>query len=640
MKSKNTFLQTKNFISNQPLNNQINISIKKELNNGYCLYEYLSEFLDQKAIGSFNELTWEALKHAVREGNELNAKEALMILTLENPGTTYQSLLVNAVVQGISLLIFDALISHPYFNLIDTHYRVFAAVISSNRLDMIKLLLQKPINFPLDMKSYLLRIAATNQYIGIMNCMLADPHFNSLDFRRAAISLCAASNKTNALATLLDDPQITIDDWNVALSRAAINGHLNLVIELLKKDGIDPSIKNNNTLTEAVRHNHIAVINELLKDPRVTPFNSVKGESSAFALSASLDHQELFIKFLKDSRITDQDHQEAFFSAVSIGQLELVNLLLKEGKVKPNAENNNALCLATYSGFTEIVKLLLAYPEVDPSAQDNLFINSAASRGFADIVRLLLKDPRVDPNARIKSNKNQTPVREAATKAHLNVLEILVEEAKVDLNLYPELIAEVCQSGCNDKIKELELIKFLIKDGRVYPRYKDDLAIEGAARWNKFEELDYILSVFKFDSPQNNSKALCSAIKAGHFEITALLLKTCVISVEEVLTTIPELVEKCVSKQGERNFNLLKLLISDPRIICTKSLNEWDIWLKSCPFKNENWIDELNKLILKALSKELWNKIKPFSFFKSPSENGYGIEIPIEVRNAIYSKML
>ena len=76
------------------------------------------------------------------------------------------------------------------------------------------------------------------------------------------------------------------------------------------------------------------------------------------------------------------------------GHIDVVRLLLADGRVNPAASDNYAIRLASENGRTDVVRLLLADGRVDPAAKDNYAIREASCYGHVDVVRLLLADVR------------------------------------------------------------------------------------------------------------------------------------------------------------------------------------------------------------------------------------------------------
>jgi len=71
---------------------------------------------------------------------------------------------------------------------------------------------------------------------------------------------------------------------------------------------------------------------------------------------------------------------------------EIVKLLLMDPRVSPQADNNDAIRIASHNGHTEIVKILLMDPRVDPESNDNAAIKKAHENCF----QLLFMDNRIN----------------------------------------------------------------------------------------------------------------------------------------------------------------------------------------------------------------------------------------------------
>ena len=100
------------------------------------------------------------------------------------------------------------------------------------------------------------------------------------------------------------------------------------------------------------------------------------------------------------------------------GHLEVVRVLLKDSRVDPSADNNQAIQFASENGHLEVVRELLKDSRVDPSANNNYAIQDASENGHLEVVRELLKDSRVDPSA-----DNNWAIREASASHSEKLLE-------------------------------------------------------------------------------------------------------------------------------------------------------------------------------------------------------------------------
>jgi hypothetical protein len=162
---------------------------------------------------------------------------------------------------------------------------------------------------------------------------------------------------------------------------------------------------------------------------------------------------------------------------------DVISILVKDLRINPSADNNNAIKWAIESGHTEIVKSLLNDPRVDPSAKDNDAIREASQNGHTEIVKLLLNDLRVDPSA-----CNNEAIREASEKGHTEIVKILLNDPRVDPSAQDNhAIREASANG------RTEVVKLLLNDPRVDPSAKNNDAIGRA----KFAGHTEIIKLFR-----------------------------------------------------------------------------------------------------------------------------------------------
>ena len=99
---------------------------------------------------------------------------------------------------------------------------------------------------------------------------------------------------------------------------------------------------------------------------------------------------------LRDQRVDPSDNEnEAIIEASMYGHWKVVKLLLQDTRVDPSDSQNNAIIEASRNGHLEVVKLLLHDSRVAPSDQDNEAIIEASENGHWDVVKLLNNDSRV-----------------------------------------------------------------------------------------------------------------------------------------------------------------------------------------------------------------------------------------------------
>ena len=88
------------------------------------------------------------------------------------------------------------------------------------------------------------------------------------------------------------------------------------------------------------------------------------------------------------------DEQTPLICAVKSGHSEVVEILLQNENIDPNAHNkygNHALSLATYFNHIECVRLLLQHPRIDINnkhAEGDTALSLAKTKGHSEIIEL------------------------------------------------------------------------------------------------------------------------------------------------------------------------------------------------------------------------------------------------------------
>lgn len=166
----------------------------------------------------------------------------------------------------------------------------------------------------------------------------------------------------------------------------------------------------------AARAGHVEVVRLLLKDGRINP-----GADDNYAIrwAARRGHTEVVRLLLEDGRVDPTDvNDEAIRLAIQKGHVEIVKLLIEHGC---DPDDSNSIATAAERGHTDMVKLLLHY--VSPRAID---IGTVVADGYTEIVRLLLDDEQFDPC--VESN---VALRTAIAYDHAEILEMLMADPRV-----------------------------------------------------------------------------------------------------------------------------------------------------------------------------------------------------------------
>ncbi len=283
---------------------------------------------------------------------------------------------------------------------------------------------------------------------------------------------------------------ITESILGTMLESESVHQHPEVVLEILRYEqfsreafGSDFSLSTvllNKIFQNGSVYGSLKVVRFLLKDKRVDP---AADDNEAIVAASFKGELGIVRLLLKDKRVDPSARDNGpMVEASTHGHLGVMRLLFDDGRVDPAARRNMAISEASSNGQLEAVRILLA-KGVDPSVGVFKAISDASAGGYAEIVLLLLEDERVDPSV----NENEA-IRDASANGHLEVVRILMKDERVDPGAsVHEVIRAASEYG------HLEVVRLLLGDKRVNPAAK-----ENSAMW--------------------------LALAAGHLEIVLLLL--------------------------------------------------------------------------------------------------------------------
>lgn len=111
---------------------------------------------------------------------------------------------------------------------------------------------------------------------------------------------------------------------------------------------------------------------------------------------SGVDPKEYNLRYMQETSSPTLGNN-AFIVACFLGDIDMVNVLLKRSDVDPSYQENEPLKMACGFGHLDIVKMLVSLPGVDVTCDKNRALFMAAKRGHKDIVEYLLSFPGVDP---------------------------------------------------------------------------------------------------------------------------------------------------------------------------------------------------------------------------------------------------
>jgi len=173
---------------------------------------------------------------------------------------------------------------------------------------------------------------------------------------------------------------------------------------------------------------------------------------------------------------------------------------------------------------------------VDPSANSQCAIRDASEYGHVDVVRILLRDARVDPSA-----DDQYAIGFASRNGHVEVVERLLRDARVDPGADRQwAIRHASETG------HVAVVDRLLRDSRVDPSANDHDAIRWASRQGHVKVVERLLRDPRVDPSADDQEAIRWASTRGHLETARLLLG------DERVARDVEALRECIAEARER----------------------------------------------------------------------------------------
>ena len=331
-----------------------------------------------------------------------------------------------------------------------------------------------------------------------------------------------------------------IDETNRAEWNRTVNKILDWVSDEQARDdhGKGVGIIMYNVAGAAARLNFLPLMRRIMARPDFDPLFYLVALREA-AAHGSLD----VLRLVLERDTTPNQNNMALYDAARLGQADVVRILLRDGRFDPTIRGGKIIVSAAKRGHTEVVKVLLADPRIDPAVFNNDAIRVAAIENHPDVVRVLLADPRVNP-----TELDHEAVRSAVLGKHVDVLRLLLADPRVDpsysgnevlLQLEPP--AEIAQMFLahprihlsNEMLYDYvasewpvstEIVRLLLRDGRIDPTEEDSRVLRGAAEYGKDEIMQALLDDWRVDPNFGDGKPLYWATKFNHHETVRVLL--------------------------------------------------------------------------------------------------------------------
>lgn len=366
--------------------------------------------------------------------------------------------------------------------------------------------------------------AVKNGYMSIINEILLMQEVD-LDIP-AAFRIAAKNGRILSLNCLI--LQATQEDLDAAYCIAASNNQLE-TMHFLEKGNI---ISQDTAFCLAAAKGHLMVVDNLLE--KIKPVTKEK----AFMLATSLVILKRLFKELPSQTI-----RARFIEAGKHAQHEVVQYLLAHVAV---FDKVIVFQWAAEKGFSKIVQILLKDPDIDPEAHRNLALRKAASHGHSHIVDILLTQGRVNP-----VNFDNYAVRWAAKYKEFKALDIFLKIPAV--NPAAKNHAALCWAI---KLDNTDIATKLLQDIHIDPAARENFALRTAAARGNKPVVELLLQDPRVNIEAKNNQAIQLARSRKHKEILQLLLDKSIFP-ESTDTKIKKVVNASTEKNEMQNKNTL-----------------------------------------------------------------------------------
>ena len=116
-----------------------------------------------------------------------------------------------------------------------------------------------------------------------------------------------------------------------------------------------------------------------------------------------------------------------FLAIVGYGYAEIAEGLIRLG-VDPDQNNDGALVIAAKKGYANIVEILLRNPNINPNAKEGLPLIAASRNGHIEVLPLLLNHPK------FKHKYTNLAIDKAISAHKMDIIELLVNGSGIRLS--------------------------------------------------------------------------------------------------------------------------------------------------------------------------------------------------------------
>lgn len=332
------------------------------------------------------------------------------------------------------------------------------------------------------------------------------------------------------VVSLLIKNKAQINARNIADStplHVAVEAGHKEIVEILTANGANVNVKSNNLtpLLSAIKYNHKEIIETLIANG--ANVNAEDGKPLSFAVLAGYrDIVEILLKNKAHINMKYSEDATLLHLAAKRGHKEIVNILITRGaNIDAMTINDTTpLYIAAQEGHKEVVEILIANrANVNVINVEGAPLHIAAGCGHDNVVEVLLNN---EAKINVKDNKNRTPLELAVAHGHLQVVKMLLQYKKVDMNAKSNddwTILHIASQNNN-----LKMVKYLVDKGSDInaKNASGSKPVHIAAREGCKDTVEFFLSKGSSinDLGTANQTMLHYAAMKGHLEVVKYLI--------------------------------------------------------------------------------------------------------------------
>lgn len=273
------------------------------------------------------------------------------------------------------------------------------------------------------------------------------------------------------------------------------------------------------------------------------------------------DDRDLVSKLLEVGADPTWDQNASLRVACDKGHDEIVTLLLADERVKPTEPDNRALRQAATAGHTSIVLRLLSidHPLLKADAVTEAF-RLACSLGHVDLAAALINNQLLDINRQIHSGSGRTCLLGIALiNGFAKIAQMIIKHPQINMN--PKYVEPMVSEAA----KSTECLQLLLEDGRSNPAAGSNKAVTRAVHSRCLRNLELLIADKRVKCWDNDSAALCAALKYGQMNMAKLLLKHSPQLIKGQMKILSEL-NLAVRYKYEGSVEILKMVLRYPEV--------------------------------------------------------------------------